>query len=119
MRSDPEAENDAVNPGAALVAPSQPPAGRRPGRITPIERMDDLETLRRVADGLRALGSDPAGRPCEPASDRQPGERSQGSLRSKYSGSPMLSPAISSSAGLRSGGGSLRSPSRASSSEVK
>jgi len=49
----------------------------------------------------------------------QRGAYSQGCLRSKNSGSPMLSCCISSICAFSSGGGSLRSPSRASASEVK
>ena len=49
----------------------------------------------------------------------QPGELRIGCLRSKNSGSPMLSLFISSICACNSGGGSLRSPSRASASEVK
>jgi hypothetical protein len=49
----------------------------------------------------------------------QRGEYSQGSLRSKNSGSPALRDAISSIWALSLGGSSLRSPSRASASEVK
>jgi hypothetical protein len=58
------------------------------------------------------------GRPtalCRP----QRGECSQGSLRSKNSGSPTLIAASSSISACSSGGGCLRSPSRASASEVK
>jgi EAL domain-containing protein (putative c-di-GMP-specific phosphodiesterase class I) len=49
----------------------------------------------------------------------QRGEYSQGWVRSKNSGSPTLSAAISSIWAFSSGGGSLRSPSRAAASEVK
>src|SRR6266536_5778830 len=52
-------------------------------------------------------------------SSAQRGEYSQGCLRSKNSGTPTLSAAISSIWAFSSGGGSLRSPSRAASSEVK
>ncbi len=47
------------------------------------------------------------------------GEISQGCLRSRNSGSPMLSWSISAICARSAGGGSLRSPSRAASSEVK
>src|SRR5207244_13379479 len=47
------------------------------------------------------------------------GELSQGSFRSKNSGTPTLSLSISSIWAFSSGGGSLLSPSRASASEVK
>jgi hypothetical protein len=53
----------------------------------------------------------------EPSAQR--GEYSQGCLRSKNSGSPMLRAAISSIWAWISVGGCLRSPSRASASEVK
>ena len=49
----------------------------------------------------------------------QLGALSQGSLRSKYTGSPMESAYISSIIFCISGGGSFRSPSRAASSDVK
>lgn len=49
----------------------------------------------------------------------QPGELRIGCLRSKNSGSPMLRLFISSIWACNSGGSSLRSPSRASASEVK
>jgi hypothetical protein len=49
----------------------------------------------------------------------QRGAYSQGCLRSKNSGTPMLSCCISSIWAFSSGGGSLRSPSRAAASEVK
>jgi hypothetical protein len=47
------------------------------------------------------------------------GECSHGSFRSKNSGVPTLSESISSICAFSSAGGSLRSPSRAASSEVK
>lgn len=47
------------------------------------------------------------------------GEYSQGCFRSKNSGTSMLSASISSICAFSSGGGSLRSPSRAATSEVK
>ncbi len=50
---------------------------------------------------------------------RYVGECSQGSFRSKNSGTPMVSASISSICAFSSGGTSFFSPSRAASSEVK
>ena len=83
-------------------------------RLPPWSRRRDLG----VAWGVNATRAVVSARGLS-VSSGQLGVCSQGSLRSKKTGSPMLSAFICSIISCISGGGSFRSPSRAASSEVK